>query len=120
MTEYSLLTNLTVKGEQTCQHDYVVSSHFKCLSVDMEQELKLDFIRSTLLGTSVKERELDKQAERACKGVIIVMDHEILSGFRKLGLEHIRRLNSSCMLVPFLPNLHTVPIESYSFLHSPL
>lgn len=55
MTEYSLLTNVTVKGEQTCQHDCVASSHIKCLSVDMEQELKLDFIRSTLLGTSGKE-----------------------------------------------------------------
>lgn len=57
MTEYSLLMNLPIKGEQTCQHDWVSSSHIKCLRVDMEQELKLDFIRSTLLGTSVKERE---------------------------------------------------------------
>lgn len=63
VTEYSLLTNLTVKGEQTCQHDCVASSHIKCVSADMEQELKLDFIRSPLLGTSVKGRELDKQAE---------------------------------------------------------
>lgn len=33
----------------------------------MEQEFKLHFIRSTLLGTSVKEGELGKVADSAIK-----------------------------------------------------
>lgn len=73
------------------------------------EQWSLGFIREWLCAA---ERELDKVAV-CIEGSSYNEGQGITSEFRKLGLEHIRRLNSSCM---FQRWLHSHPIYTQSLL----
>lgn len=78
----------------------------------------MDFIRENFARHKCNRGRAGQGSQSAYKVVIIMMGHKIQSEFRKLGLEYIRRLNSSYITdtVPFLPNLYMVFIGTYTVL----